>query len=92
MATKTKKVERFEQTEVFISAWEAKPSLWNVMSSIYKDRNAKQRGLKNLAENCQMTGKNAFFTYNFLILESFTIWFYFEFFSKKTLTINLLIL
>ena len=57
MASKVKKVE---QTEFFISAWEAEPSLWNVMLTIYKDRNAKLASLKNLAEKCNMTGKYYF--------------------------------
>ena len=50
MATKTKKAERLEQTELFISAWEAEPSLWNVISIAYKNFTAKMRSLRNLGE------------------------------------------
>eukprot|EP00795_Rhopilema_esculentum_P010115 gene10115-18777_t len=55
MASKTKKVERFQQTVFFICTWEAEFSLWNVMSSMYKDRNEKLKSLKTLVEKCQMT-------------------------------------
>ena len=50
MATKTKKTEQFEQTELFISAWEAEPSLRNIMSTAYKDSTAKMMSLKNFVE------------------------------------------
>ena len=50
MDTKTKQVERFEQTELFISTWEAEPSLWDIISTAYKGRTVKMRSLKNLAE------------------------------------------
>ena len=50
------KAKRIEQTELFISVWEEEPSLWDVTSSLYKDRDEKIRSLKNLAEKCYMSG------------------------------------
>ncbi len=56
MSSETRKAERVRQTVFFIKAWEAEPGLWDVRSRAYKDRNIKQRSLRNLAEKCQMTG------------------------------------
>jgi len=49
------KLDRVEQTELYIKVWEVESSLWNVMASENNNCNAKQKSLKNVAEICQMT-------------------------------------
>ena len=54
------KAKRIEETEFFFSVFEAERSLWDVKSKNYKDRDAKQRNIKNIAEQCDMSGKEVF--------------------------------
>ena len=45
-----------EQNEIFISEWIQEECLWNVTLEKYKDRNARQAAVKNIAEKLSMNG------------------------------------
>ena len=53
MAAKT---QRIELTEDFINLWKEEKSLWDVISPLYRDRDAKHKSLLSLAEQLSMSG------------------------------------
>ena len=50
------KVEKQELAEEFIKIWKVEPSLWDVKSSLYKDRNAKARSFARFKDMLGMNG------------------------------------
>ena len=56
------KFKNIELTEQFIEVWREERSLWDVKSTIYKDRNAKNRSYAVFKERLNMEGKCILFT------------------------------
>ena len=48
---------RKEIIQQFIVEWEKHQCLWNVTSEEYKDKNLRKKGLENLKESFQISGK-----------------------------------
>ena len=57
MSLKTKKLNQ-SATKMFISEFEKEESLWNVMSEIYKNRDAKKQVLKDCLNYLQWVVSN----------------------------------
>ena len=53
-------------TDLFIEAWEMEPVLWNVRSEEYKNRNARTKSLKKLAEQFNVSGSLVIIYYYFV--------------------------
>ena len=56
----TAKAIKIEKTEDFIHALQDEPSLWEVVSPIYKEKSKKLQSLAKLGEMFGMQGKHIF--------------------------------
>lgn len=48
--------QKQELTEQFIEIWREEPSLWNVKSAIYKDRNEKAKSFMKFKDKLGLEG------------------------------------
>ena len=60
MTAKSLKIEKHEDS---IRAWQGEPSMWDVVSPVYKDRSAKQQSWTKLCQLFEMRGKHIFISF-----------------------------
>ena len=58
------KAQKIEQTEEFISLWQKEICLWDVRSKEYHDRNEKNKSIKILVSQLELSGKKSKFNLN----------------------------